>query len=156
MTTPERLFWTWSTAAYARPGVEAACLEAQDVHGLEVNTLLWAVWRAETGRAVADEALDAALAGARGLLEDVTGPLRTLRRRLKDHPDADVLALREGVKALEIGSEQLIQARLAGTPFTKDFGLRPVAELSRVADAWGVPATPERDACLERLAAAIS
>ena len=155
MTTPERLFWTWSTAAYARPGVEAACLEAQDVHGLEVNTLLWAVWRAETGRAVDDAVLREALAGARMLLDDVTGPLRALRRSLKDHPDADVLALREGVKALEIGSEQLIQSRLAAAPFRKDFGLRPLAELRRVADAWGAAATPERNACLERLAAAI-
>jgi uncharacterized protein (TIGR02444 family) len=156
MTTPEQLFWNWSTAAYARAGVEAACLEAQDVHGLEVNTLLWAIWRAETGRAVDGRSLAAALAGARRLLDDVTGPLRALRRGLKDHPDPDVLALREGVKALEIGSEQLIQARLAATPFTKDFGLRPLSELTKVADAWGSPASPERDACLERLAAAIS
>lgn len=156
MTTPERLFWTWSTAAYARAGVEAACLEAQDVHGLEVNTLLWAIWRAETARAVDDPVLRKALAGVRMLLDDVTGPLRALRRKLKDHPDADVLALREGVKALEIGSEQLIQSRLAIVPFRKDFGLRPRAELRRVADAWGPPGTPERDACLDRLAAAVS
>lgn len=156
MTTPEQLFWNWSTAAYARAGVEAACLDAQDAHGLEVNTLLWAVWRAETGRAVAPAHLAQALAGARMLLDDLAGPLRALRRKLKDHPDPDVLALREAIKALELGAEQLIQQRLAATPFAKDFGLRPLSELTKVADAWGTPASPERDACLARLAAAIS
>ena len=39
-------------------------------------------------------------------------PLRALRRKLRADPDKDVQRLREGIKALELAAEKLVQDRL--------------------------------------------
>src|SRR5262249_11927633 len=44
---------------------------------------------------------------------EIVEPLRMLRRRLRNNPDADVARLREDVKALELAAEKLVQSRLA-------------------------------------------
>ena len=43
----------------------------------------------------------------------LSNPCVSLRRKLRHHPDGDVQRLREGVKALEIAGEKLVQERLA-------------------------------------------
>ena len=47
------------------------------------------------------------------LRSEIVEPLRSLRRKLRQYPDSDVQRLREGVKALELAGEKLVQERLA-------------------------------------------
>ncbi|HZH27975.1 MAG TPA: TIGR02444 family protein [Azospirillaceae bacterium] len=111
--------WTFALAVYARPGVEAACLHLQDRRGLDVCVVLFALWAgsvcgarltpAEMGRLAAD---------ARRWQDEVVGPLRTVRRRLKagppPAPSPATERLRTGLKALEVDAERLVLDRLAG------------------------------------------
>ena len=111
--------WRFSLEFYAAPGVAEALIALQDEEGLDVNQMLFALWFGISGRGRLDAA---ALATADrvvgGITADVVEPLRSLRRRLRNHPDEDVQRLREDVKALELTGEKLVQtrlARLAGT-----------------------------------------
>ncbi len=132
-------FWGWAVAVYAQPGVAEACLDLQDSHGQNVPLLLWAIWRGGD--------VPAAVALARSWEDEVVGPLRGVRRRLKGRAGAD--ALREKVKAVELDAEQtLISAleTLAG----------PVPDphaLTAVVQAWGGAVSSE---ALIRLAALIT
>ena len=47
---PKQAAWAYITQAYAKPGVEAACLKLQDNHGINVTYLLFLMWCEETGR----------------------------------------------------------------------------------------------------------
>ena len=106
-------FWQFSLGFYAIPGVAAALLALQDREGLDVNLALFALWFGLSGGGRLDgEALEAADRAVRPIRTDVVEPLRALRRRLRDHPDQDVQRLRDGVKALELKGEKLMQTRL--------------------------------------------
>ena len=101
-------FWSFSLDLYARPGVAPACLALQDRFGCDVNILLFALWAARCGKALARadfDALDAAVAPWRG---GVVEPIRALRRALK----ADALG------AAPVSTEQvrakLLEAELQG------------------------------------------
>ena len=97
-------FWEYSLATYARPGVEEQCLRAQDALGADVNGLLYASWLSSIDQRLSFahlEGLDSAVTQWR---ESVVHPLRTLRRQLRDVPEAS--AVHDGVKALELQAEQ--------------------------------------------------
>jgi uncharacterized protein (TIGR02444 family) len=102
-------FWSWSLRVYARPAVQAACLDLQDAHGQSVPYLLWAAWMAFVGRPADTALLDVGAETARVWEDEVVGPLRKIRRRLKD---AGVDALRQSVKATELESERVLMGRL--------------------------------------------
>jgi len=105
--------WRFSLAFYERPGVAEALITLQDRNGFDVNLMLFALWLGISGRGALHGDLLAAATGAAGTLRsEIVEPLRRLRRRLRHHPDGDVQKLREGVKALELAGEKLIQARL--------------------------------------------
>lgn len=114
---PASPFWDFSLALYARPGVEAACLELQDTHGLDVNLVLLAAWLAAAGRR-----LEAPLAMRLRALGDgyqarVMQPLREARRALKAHdPGADLdpvrAACRRALLRVELDLERLEQLQL--------------------------------------------
>ena len=61
-------------------------------------------------------------------------PLRALRRKLKPHPDADVQRLREGIKAIELAAEMVIQNRLGSIarPVASDPAGRAAAALANL------------------------
>ena len=73
--------WDWANAAYARPGVEALCLELQDHHGHCVSYLLWAAWAAREGRELDAAALGEAVSLAGDWDAKALRPLRLARRR---------------------------------------------------------------------------
>jgi uncharacterized protein (TIGR02444 family) len=107
-------FWRFSLAFYERPGVPDALIALQDRDGFDVNLVLFALWLGVSGRGPLDgDALAAAERIAGLLRSEIVEPLRNLRRKLRHHPDGDVQRLREGVKALEIAGEKLVQDRLA-------------------------------------------
>lgn len=119
----DEAFWRFSLAFYECPGVAEALIALQDRDGFDVNLILFALWFGISGRgALGVDALAAAQHAAGALRSEIVEPLRSLRRKLRHHPDGDIQKLREGVKALELAGEKLVQerlARLAGTACAK-------------------------------------
>jgi uncharacterized protein (TIGR02444 family) len=112
--------WRFSGAFYARPGVSEALIALQDREGLDVNLILFALWRGVCGRSLLSKT-ELVIAGrsARPIRAAIVLPLRALRRRLKSDPDTDVQRLRNRIKRLELAAERVVQHRLAritGTP----------------------------------------
>jgi uncharacterized protein (TIGR02444 family) len=113
-TSENDAFWRFSLAFYERPGVADALIVLQDREGFDINLVLFALWLGISGRGtLGGDALAAAERVAATLRSEIVEPLRRLRRKLRHHPDGDVQRLREGVKALEIAGEKLVQERLA-------------------------------------------
>jgi uncharacterized protein (TIGR02444 family) len=109
-------FWRFSLAFYARPGVAEALIALQDRAGLDVNLMLFALWRgAVYGHRLSGAALRAAEAAVAPLRSDIVLPIRALRRRLKPAQDEDVQALRRRIGRLELAAERAAQSRLADT-----------------------------------------
>jgi uncharacterized protein (TIGR02444 family) len=122
---PANPFWDYALELYRRDGVEAACLELQERHGLDVNVVLLCCWLAQRGLP-ADETLLGRIAGiAEVWQEDFVRPLRAVRSRLKaalTQPQPGSMAarwpelaaaLRQRALALEIDGERLEQLLLA-------------------------------------------
>jgi uncharacterized protein (TIGR02444 family) len=113
-TSDDEAFWRFSLAVYERPGVADALIALQDRGGFDVNLILFALWLGISGRGtLGGDALAAAERVAAVLRSEIVEPLRRLRQKLRNHPDQDVQRLREGVKALELAGEKLVQKRLA-------------------------------------------
>lgn len=109
--TPAPL-WPFALEIYARPGVAALCLEAQDTVGADVPLLLWGVWAAARGHILTEADMNAAQALADRWRGPVIAPLRHARRALKDLPGGE--ALRQDVKAAELEAERLYMTALEG------------------------------------------
>jgi uncharacterized protein (TIGR02444 family) len=108
--------WRFSLAFYARPGVSEALIVLQDRAGCDVNLMLFALWLGVSGRSrLTKEELAIAGRIARPISADIVEPLRALRRKLSSDPDTDVQRLRQGIKALELAAEKVIQDRLGRT-----------------------------------------
>ncbi|HVY56626.1 MAG TPA: TIGR02444 family protein [Xanthobacteraceae bacterium] len=109
-------FWRFSLAFYRRPGIAETCLELQDGAGVDVNLLLFLLWRACARRALSGEAvrrLDETVGPWR---EAAVVPLRRLRRTLKGgvapiEPGTAEL-FRTRIKAMELEAERLEQGTL--------------------------------------------
>jgi uncharacterized protein (TIGR02444 family) len=105
--------WQFSLAFYAAPGVANAMIALQDRDGLDVNLILFALWLGLSGHGRLDrDALAAADRAVSNVRDETVGPLRALRRKLKNNPDPDIQRLREGVRALELAAEKVVQSRL--------------------------------------------
>ena len=105
--------WNYALTLYARPGVEAACLELQALGG-DVCLLLCATWLQARGVAVLGERAQALQELAEPWQRDVVAPLRSLRQqwRVCAAGDTQLAALREQVKGLELQAERTLLARL--------------------------------------------
>lgn len=118
-------FWDFTLDFYGGPGVSEALVQLQDECGLDVNLLLYAIWRGRAGQVLTQEDARAAEAAIGTWRDQVTQPLRDLRRRLKQAewtglPPASREraqgSFRERVKAAELESEELTQAALESLP----------------------------------------
>lgn len=151
-------FWEWALNAYGREDVAEACLALQDDHDQCVPLLLWAAWRANDGVGVgAAEAVKAA-GIARVWADEVVGPLRQVRRRLKsaleNGDDAVRLPLREKIKGLELEAERALMHRLSGISEEKtQVKQKFVDALMAAARAWATEVPKEG---LNRLAEALT
>ncbi|MFJ4050808.1 TIGR02444 family protein [Pseudomonas hunanensis] len=105
--------WNYALTLYARPGVQAACLELQALGG-DVCLLLCATWLQARGVAVLGERAQALQELAEPWQREVVAPLRSLRQqwRAKASDDAQLAALREQVKGLELRAEKTLLERL--------------------------------------------
>jgi uncharacterized protein (TIGR02444 family) len=105
--------WNFAVACYAKPGVEAACLELQAA-GADVCLLLTGAWLDYRGIAP-DEVR---LTQLKGVSDDwraqVVAPLRSLRQAWREQAanDEQLAALRERVKKLELDAERVQFQRL--------------------------------------------
>ncbi|WP_144170119.1 TIGR02444 family protein [Pseudomonas sp. Kh13] len=105
--------WNHTLALYARPGVEAACLDLQTLGG-DVCLLLCATWLQARGVAVRDERVQALREVTEPWQREVVSPLRSLRQqwRAAAQSDAQLAALREQLKGLELQAEKALLGRL--------------------------------------------
>ena len=117
---PSNPFWEFSLALYAKPGVADACLALQERLGIDVNLLLYFVWRTNEGHAVSSQEAAAAAAHVSGWHDGVVRPLRALRTDLKADakgaPGAAVDRVRAQIKSAELNAERIEQDMLYALP----------------------------------------
>jgi uncharacterized protein (TIGR02444 family) len=114
---PHDPFWDFSLAVYGTEGVPAACLILQERYHIDVNLLLWCVWRGAEGCTQLDTG---DLAAAEARVDDwhvnVVRHIRWLRRHLKSaypHVIGDLQqSLRASLQKIEIDAEHLEQLTL--------------------------------------------
>lgn len=138
--------WDWATAAYARPGVEALCLELQDRGRQSVPFLLWAAWAGAEGGHPGSRGLGDAAALARGWENDVIAPLRAVRRHLRGQGRD---ALRAEVAAAELSAERALMQALEAVPLAPAGGEMLEGLLDQAGRSWTPAADP---GALKRLA----
>ena len=128
-------FWRFSLAFYARPGMADALIALQDRAGLDVNLMLFTMWRGalhgQRLRASEMQAVEGAIAPLR---REIVAPLRALRRQLNAEGDADIQVLRRRILGLELAAERTVQLRLAAIVASpeSDADRRAVAEANLV------------------------
>lgn len=105
--------WSFSLGTYARPGVEQACLQLQSA-GVNVCLLLCGLWLEQRKVACNEQRLQQLRNVAEPWDADVVRPLRALRLQWKTGAsgDAELTALREQVKTLELEAERHLLLRL--------------------------------------------
>ena len=100
--------WEFALAWYGQSGVEADCLVAQDIYGLDITAIIFALYRAADNQGF-DTGMAVEL--ARTLSARIVDPLRSVRVALKTLPnlvDQTVSeALRQRVKAAELDAERM-------------------------------------------------
>ena len=105
--------WSFATACYARPGVEATCLQLQE-QGVDVCLLLCALWLEQRRVAAEPARLELLCNISRAWQGEVVMPLRALRQRWREiaAQDPALARLREQIKRTELEAEQELLGRL--------------------------------------------
>jgi len=109
-------FWRFSLQFYRLPGVSSACIALQDEYGVDVNLLLFLLWRASEGRLFSAEETKNLDAKVRDWRNQTVIPIRDIRRKLKGartlvEPGRQE-AFRTRIKAIELEAERLQQQAL--------------------------------------------
>lgn len=141
--------WEYALVVYNRDDVAAACLAAQDGHGLDVNLLLFAAWLARRERGLDEAAVRQADDLSRAWREEVVRPLRCRRRAWRrTPPHARAYA---AIKVVEIEAERQQLLMLAELALDAEFlaacprdggacaAARLAANLQAVARSAGAP-----------------
>jgi len=109
MNTPSILFWDFSLAHYAKPGVADCCLQLQNRHGVNVNLLLWSLWLEGENKLLTNYGLKVAFDTVNLWDANYVQPLRNLRRKMKrefaEHTE-QIAAVREQIKVAELLAEK--------------------------------------------------
>jgi len=128
-------FWDWSCDVYDGPGMQETLLDLQDRMGLDVNLLLFACWTASKGYGYLSEAQWTRLIEeTAGWRVNVIGPLRAVRRYLKESKDSGgANALRDKLKMLELEAEHAAQLAIADLVRNRSGIAVPMA--AQIADA---------------------
>lgn len=150
--------WSFALSLYGRPAVAEACLHWQDQRQAKVNLLLWLMWLGHRQLAVGESELQRAETIIEKWNEQVTQPLRELRRQLKQAAadDSAVGVVREQIKAAELAAEryelQQLELHTAVLALTDSpnalsdnlvlYGLRCAASETEVSALLAAAATP--------------
>jgi uncharacterized protein (TIGR02444 family) len=109
-------FWQFSLSFYRQSGVSDACIALQDEYGIDVNLLLFLLWRADQGRLLSAGEVRKLDDRVRGWRSDAVIPIRDIRRKLKSArtliEPAQQEAFRTKLKAIELEAERLQQQAL--------------------------------------------
>ncbi|NWD22012.1 TIGR02444 family protein [Pseudomonas yamanorum] len=146
--------WSFALSTYARPGVEDACLRLQ-AQGADVCLVLCGLWLEQRGVAAQPSRLQALRQMAGPWQAEVVEPLRQVRtqwRPMAQH-DAELGALRERVKALELEAERLLLLRLEGV--AQDWPMAEVKDQAWLEGLAAEAANLDHDA-LHQLRAAVT
>ena len=103
-------FWRFSLAIYALPEVSNWCLRLQDQYQLDVNLLLYTVWRGSRGESLGAGQLAQLESAVAAWRSQVLLPIRALRRQLKGI--AEVEPTREQLLQVELSAEQQQQNKM--------------------------------------------
>ncbi|MBN8293297.1 TIGR02444 family protein [Rhodobacter sp. NTK016B] len=108
----DRPLWDFTLELYGTPGIPDACLTIQDRHQADVTLLIFAAWVGAVRRTrLTPEQAQSAAAAVADWHAEIVRPLRAVRRRMKTGPrpapDAGTEALRDKLKAVEIGAEKI-------------------------------------------------
>jgi len=108
--------WSFSLNTYSRPGVEGLCLQLQST-GTNVCLLLCGLWLEQRSVDCTEQRLRALFQVAEPWEMNVVQPMRTLRQQWKAAAadDAELNALREQIKALELEAERHLLMQLERT-----------------------------------------
>jgi len=104
MNRPDTSLWTFCLSFYSYPQVESVCLELQDRGGVNVNSLLWAMWLDRIAPPISPEVWAQGHEKIAVWRQWVILPLRRLRRRLPKR--GPWLAIRRGVQGWELKAEK--------------------------------------------------
>jgi uncharacterized protein (TIGR02444 family) len=111
-------FWQFSLRLYRSEEVQRTCLALQDSLAIDVNVLLFCIWKAIHHRVtLSDRDIEAVNAAAKQWQEQAVRPLRAARRNIKGLPQATyepVQQFRARLAEVEIRAEQIEQAILFG------------------------------------------
>jgi uncharacterized protein (TIGR02444 family) len=106
-------FWRFSLGFYRRSAVAEACIALQEQAGVDVNLLLYLLWQASQGRALAVDDVAALEQKISPWRQATVIPLRAVRRALKYPPalvaSGSAEAFRNRIKAVELEAERLQQ-----------------------------------------------
>lgn len=118
--------WDFALGLYGRPGVESACLHLQDDAGIDVCELLWCCWLFWHGAIPIAECPE--LWEVRRWQQEVTLPLRCLRRRLKAEANSDpgIAELRRTLQRAELQAERANLSRLEALTLSSPPRLAPL------------------------------
>jgi uncharacterized protein (TIGR02444 family) len=152
--------WAFAVDAWARPGVEAICLDLQNTHDQLPALLLWRCWTLVEDRPVDAGHLAKAVEIARTWESEVLGPLRALRQRLATTETiADVAraSLRRRILEAELEAEHALLDALETLEIPKGPAWGAAADsrleaMTRLAGLWRPPAP---SAALGRLVEAL-
>lgn len=99
--------WSFATSRYARPGVEALCLQLQQ-QGQDVCLLLCALWLEQHLVAADEDRLRQLKSISKPWQDEVIGPLRKLRQTWRAAAEHDPARMRwrEQIKAMELEAER--------------------------------------------------
>ena len=106
--------WHFAAGCYARPGIEAVCLELQSA-GADVCLLLAGAWLEGRGVSCSAARLEIMKQLSADWRVKVVAPLRDLRQAWREAAtdDSALARLRKGIKALEQDAERVQLDRLA-------------------------------------------
>jgi uncharacterized protein (TIGR02444 family) len=109
----------FSTAFYAKPKIQSACLILQDQYGMNVPLLLCCCWAGLHNGALPEQLLQKMKQYTETYSLQTIEPLRAIRKAMKNNHDRewpitlnDWQDLREGIKKIELSAEYSLLASL--------------------------------------------
>lgn len=126
--------WDFALELYAKPGIEAICLDLQNEHKLSINRLIFAVWAAKEQKLLDLKRLTSS--DANEWQQPIAHPLRSVRykvrERLDNHPELENVY--KNLRKAELQSEQV-----------------EIAYLYYVSQGWGRSASSASELLKENL-----
>lgn len=99
--------WEFALDLYAKPGIEAICLDLQNQHELSINRLIFAVWAARERKLLDLKHLTCS--DVSEWQQPISHPLRTVRYKVRERLDShpELAGVYKSLRKAELQSEQV-------------------------------------------------